>query len=111
MNRCLVHFYAMQTTIDLHVFASAKGGVGKSTLAVACAKLLAATPGCLPIVVDADMTGTSLADGLRGLPPPFLNDALRPFLESKTDELVNVRVDSLLWHHEEDDDVWYLPSS
>ena len=29
--------------ITLHVFCSAKGGVGKSTLAVTCAKLLAET--------------------------------------------------------------------
>src|SRR4051812_15961136 len=149
----------MPRKITLHVFASAKGGVGKSTLAVTCAKLLAEGRDRLSIVVDADMTGTSLADGLhllapdtmllsdgtvararpgpprgealprpapapmllsegtvdieaapsgrflsreevkrprrlrrdsrnkRGLPPPFLNDALRPFLVGKAEEL------------------------
>lgn len=50
-------------TITIHAFCSAKGGVGKSTLAVACAKLLAGDgPSC--VLIDADMTGTSLADGL-----------------------------------------------
>lgn len=51
-------------TITLHVFASAKGGVGKSTLSVVCAKLLAAQ-GRRCVLIDADLTGTSLADGLR----------------------------------------------
>jgi hypothetical protein len=50
--------------ITLHAFCSAKGGVGKSTLAVACAKLLARA-GRTCVVIDADLTGTSLADGLR----------------------------------------------
>jgi hypothetical protein len=51
-------------TVTLHVFCSAKGGVGKSTLAVACAKLLAQA-GRQCVLIDADLTGTSLADGLR----------------------------------------------
>jgi hypothetical protein len=145
----------MPRKITLHVFASAKGGVGKSTLAVTCAKLLAEGRDRVPVVIDADMTGTSLADGLRllapdatllsdgtidieaahtgrflsrdevkrrrrlrrdsrdkrGLPPPFLNDALRPFLLGKAEELKDLRIDSLLWRHEADADVWYLPSS
>jgi hypothetical protein len=145
----------MPRKITLHVFASAKGGVGKSTLAVTCARVLAERRVRLPVVVDADMTGTSLADGLhllapdatllpdgtvdieaaptgrylpreevkrlrrlrrdsgqkRGLPPPFLNDALRPFLLGKEEELSDLRVDGMLWRHEADDDVWYLPSS
>ncbi|WP_163869205.1 P-loop NTPase [Myxococcus eversor] len=50
-------------TIALHVFASAKGGVGKSTLAIACAKLLS-EEGRTCVLLDADFTGTSLADGL-----------------------------------------------
>ncbi len=50
-------------TIGLHLFASVKGGVGKSTLAVASAKLLAAR-GRAPVVVDSDVLGSSLADGL-----------------------------------------------
>ncbi len=52
------------TTLGLHVFCSVKGGVGKSTLAVVTAKLLAQV-GRVPVVVDADMLGASLADGLR----------------------------------------------
>ncbi len=52
-----------ERTIRLHTFSSIKGGVGKSTLAVVCAKLLAAR-GCVPVVLDCDVTGTSLADGL-----------------------------------------------
>jgi hypothetical protein len=131
-----------------------KGGVGKSTLATTCAKLLAAS-GRVPLIVDADLTGTSLADGLRlcapktalrpdgtvdveaapsgeffargevvrlrrlrrdtrekkGLPPAYLNDALRPYLESKLEYEGEVRVDALFWRHEIDDGVWYLPSS
>lgn len=51
-------------TITLHVFCSAKGGVGKSTLAVTTARLLA-NDGRTCVVLDADLTGTSLADGLR----------------------------------------------
>lgn len=50
-------------TITLHAFCSAKGGVGKSTLAVACAKLLV-RGGAVCVLIDADLTGTSLADGL-----------------------------------------------
>ena len=44
----------MQREIKLHIFASAKGGVGKSTLAVTCAKLIAAGRARLPVVIDAD---------------------------------------------------------
>lgn len=53
----------MSRTVKLHVLCSIKGGVGKSTLAVACAKLVAEHGG-VPLLIDADMTGTSLADGL-----------------------------------------------
>ena len=144
----------MARNITLHVFCSVKGGVGKSTLAVACAKLLAKS-GRQPLVIDADLTGTSLADGMRlcapqttlradgtvdveapptgvffsraeverlrrarrdnptkkGLPPPYLNDALRPYLESKVEKYVGLRVDALMWREEDDDNVWFLPSS
>lgn len=51
-------------TITLHVFCSVKGGVGKSTLATVLAKLLVER-GRVPVLVDCDFTGTSLADGLR----------------------------------------------
>lgn len=53
-----------ERTIRLHTFCSVKGGVGKSTLATVCAKLLAKL-GRVPVLVDCDLTGTSLADGLR----------------------------------------------
>jgi len=137
-------------TIRLRVFCSPKGGVGKSTLAVACAKLLAESKRTC-VLIDADLTGTSLADGLRlraphvalnqdGIPdlfaaptgdflsradtvrlrnerkwrvgseqlasPVFLNDILQH--GTLTNEC---RIDALLWKHEEDDGVWYLPSS
>jgi hypothetical protein len=144
----------MNRKITLHVFCSVKGGVGKSTLATTCAKLLAANRR-VPLLIDADLTGTSLADGLRlcapktavrpdgtvdveapptgefftrdevarlrrlrrdnplkkGLPPAYLNDALRPYLESNVEYAGEVRVDALRWRHEIDDGVWYLPSS
>jgi len=131
-----------------------KGGVGKSTLATTCAKLLAEKRR-VPLLIDADLTGTPLADGLRllapktalrpdgtvdveaaptgelftrdevvrlrrlrrdnpakrGLPPAYLNDALRPYLESKVEYEGEIRVDALFWRHEIDDGVWYLPSS
>lgn len=138
-------------TITLHTFASVKGGVGKSTLATACAKLLAAQKR-VPVLVDCDLTGTSIADGLRlkaprvtlladgsidleaepteewfsveetrrlrarrrdtkwekhGPPPPYLNDVLNRVLEGEKP----VRVDSVLWQHEKEDGVFYLPSS
>jgi hypothetical protein len=51
-------------TIALHVFCSVKGGVGKSTLATVLAKQLAEQKR-VPVLVDCDLTGTSLADGLR----------------------------------------------
>ncbi|HSN97565.1 MAG TPA: hypothetical protein VLS89_04670 [Candidatus Nanopelagicales bacterium] len=53
----------MSRTVKLHVLCSIKGGVGKSTLAVACAKLIAARGGA-PLLIDANPSGTSLADGL-----------------------------------------------
>ena len=50
-------------SVTLHVFASVKGGVGKSTLAVQCARLCAAA-GRPTVLFDFYFTGTSLADGL-----------------------------------------------
>lgn len=52
-----------ERTIRLHTFCSVKGGVGKTTLAIVCAKILAAQ-GRVPVLIDCDLTGTSLADGL-----------------------------------------------
>lgn len=51
----------MSRVVTLHCFFSAKGGVGKTTLAVACAQVLPERG--LTLVLDADFTGTSLADG------------------------------------------------
>lgn len=144
-------------TIVLHAFFSVKGGAGKSTLATACAKILAAQ-GRAPVLVDCDLTGTSIADGLRlcapkvalhedgsmdleappagqpcysieeswrlragrriallhekgpqdrPQPPPYLNDALNHAFVTETP----ARVDALLWQHERQDGVLYLPSS
>lgn len=50
--------------IRLHAFCSVKGGVGKSTLAIVSAIYLS-RKGRRVVVIDADLTGTSLADGLR----------------------------------------------
>ncbi len=147
--------------ITIHAFCSVKGGVGKSTLATATAKLLARRHDRKVVLVDADMTGTSLADGLRlrapkvrvrddgsmdlladsaagphssrsetsklirarGLakwdqsppPPVFLNDILT---FEPTDEFSNPEeaipecvIEPLLWKHEKDDGVGYIPSS
>jgi len=143
--------------VTIHAFCSVKGGVGKSTLAVACAKLLAES-GRKPVLIDADLTGTSLADGLRLCapelatrqdggadleaptgrrlsraetvaarraradtpwteippPPPFLNDILIHGHElALYDEDLEreCTVEPLLWRHEKDDGVAYLPSS
>ncbi|MEM9460949.1 MAG: P-loop NTPase [Myxococcota bacterium] len=51
-------------TLGLYLFASVKGGVGKSTLTVLAAKLLA-DRGRRPVILDADVLGPSLADGLQ----------------------------------------------
>ncbi|UQA57778.1 P-loop NTPase [Polyangium aurulentum] len=146
-----------ERAIRVHAFASVKGGVGKSSLATACAKLLAHQKR-RPVLIDCDMTGTSFADGLSlrapkiqlhtsggidflqpptgefetvertrrlrasrrdalggeaPLPPPFLNDILR-FLDDVVQEQRETdppRVDALLWCHQQDDGVLYLPSS
>ena len=55
--------------LTLHAFASTKGGVGKSTLAVTLARLLANHYAKPVLIVDCDLTGTSLADGLGLLAP------------------------------------------
>ena len=145
-----------ERTITLHSFASVKGGVGKSTLAIVTAKLLARA-GRVPAVVDCDLTGTSIADGLhlcapdavlcedgsvdmdasstgrwlsfeetmrqrtmrrdagwegRVHPPPYFNDVLNT-LDARWSEGRSepVRVDAVVWHHQRDDRVLYLPSS
>lgn len=49
--------------VRVWAFASVKGGAGKSALSVACARILSRN-GRIPLLIDADLTGTSLADGL-----------------------------------------------
>src|SRR5262245_18811308 len=49
--------------VRAHAFASTKGGVGKSSLAVATARYLAHTSR-VPVVLDLDLTGSSTADAL-----------------------------------------------
>lgn len=54
----------IKRTITLYAFCSAKGGVGKSSLSMALATTLATRPRSV-VLIDADLTGTSLADGLK----------------------------------------------
>lgn len=61
-------------TIHVRAYCSVKGGVGKSTLATVEAAVLA-RDGLQPLLLDCDLTGTSLADGL-DLRAPLV--ALRP---------------------------------
>ncbi len=143
------------STQTIYAFCSAKGGVGKSSLSVACAKLLAAE-GRTCVLIDADLTGTSLADGLRlcapqvtlrdngtvnlnapptgyldraatlelrraraafswtTVPPPpaFLNDALTHDCgDATTLQYKECEIATVLWQHEQDDGVLYVPSS
>ena len=53
----------MTRKMAIHAFVSAKGGVGKSTLATSCA-LLNHAKGRHVAVFDLDLTGSSLGDGL-----------------------------------------------
>ena len=53
----------MTRTVRIQAFCSVKGGVGKSTLA--CLSAMAHADRGSVVVIDADLTGTSLADGLR----------------------------------------------
>lgn len=65
-------------------FHSVKGGVGKSTLALLCARELArSTP---VVLVDMDLTGTSLADVLPLLPPKAAKRAGKLVLTRPTPE-------------------------
>ncbi|MBV1857696.1 MAG: P-loop NTPase [Nannocystaceae bacterium] len=63
--------------VSLYLFASVKGGVGKSTLAVVTAELLASR-GRHPIVLDCDVLGSSLADGLDLCAPETSTSGGRP---------------------------------
>lgn len=57
-----------ERTIRLHTFCSVKGGVGKSTLATSAAKYIA-QKNRTPIFFDCDLSGTSIADGMKLLAP------------------------------------------
>ena len=50
--------------VTLHVFCSAKGGVGKTSLAVEAASMFARDPNRRCVLIDSDFTGTSIADDL-----------------------------------------------
>lgn len=64
-----------ERSIRLHAFASTKGGVGKSTLAIAAAHWIAIKAGRgTPVVIDLDLTGSSLGDGLGLLAPNVETD-------------------------------------
>lgn len=78
-------------TITIHAFCSVKGGVGKSTLAVASAKMLA-KQGRRPALLDCDLSGTSLADGLRLRAPRVktLSDGSIDLGAAPTGELADV---------------------
>jgi cellulose biosynthesis protein BcsQ len=52
----------MGRSVRVHCFFSVKGGVGKSTLALALAQLLSRPERC--VVLDLDLTGSSLSEGL-----------------------------------------------
>jgi hypothetical protein len=52
----------MDRSVRIHCFFSVKGGVGKTTLAVALAQLVPRPERC--VVLDLDLTGSSLAEGL-----------------------------------------------
>lgn len=123
--------------LTLHVFSSVKGGVGKSTLTVACAKVLQSA-GRSCAVIDLDLTGTSLMDGLDLCAPrepgggfysreetlrlrdarriSTLDQPPRPprfvndlFLDLSADGVFDVG--SGMWSHAEDDGARYLPAS
>lgn len=142
----------MARSITIHCFFSVKGGVGKSTLAVALAHLLPEPRRA--VVIDFDLTGTSLATGLdleapevaldekgrmdllakptgqflsveksrilrekrkenkeenAALPPSYTNDALAFEDPKGGDE--DCKLESLLWRHQNDKGIRYMPSS
>lgn len=66
-------------TIQIIAFCSAKGGVGRSSLSVATAALLRRR-GQQVVVIDLDMTGASLSDGLR-LVAPAVPEAASGFID------------------------------
>jgi hypothetical protein len=61
----------MTRSIHIHAFASVKGGVGKTTLALLTAHDLAERKSH-PLLLDLDLTSTSLADAHLGLRAPEL---------------------------------------
>ena len=126
-----------QQPIQVFLFVSIKGGVGKSTLSTLTALALSAC-GRRPLVLDADFTGSSLGDGLslcapsetgflsreetlrlRGervdarpapkvLRPPYLNDAILHRAQRSEDDY---RIDQGTWRHNDHPDIRWFPSS
>lgn len=64
----------------LYTLHSQKGGVGKTSLAIAIACLEGLLRGVRTALIDADLTGTCLADALGGAPPSkaprYVNDLI-----------------------------------
>ena len=77
-------------TIHVRAFCSVKGGVGKSTLAVVEAATLA-SDGFKPMLLDCDLCGTSLAEGLELRAPvvALLGDGQVDLLAPPTGELLS----------------------
>ena len=75
----------MTRSIRFHAFCSAKGGVGKSTLAVMSASWLAEHDRSV-VLLDVDLTGNSLADGLQLCAPEvaLLHDGTMDLLAPPT---------------------------
>lgn len=66
-------------TIRLHAFASTKGGVGKSSLSVAAAHWIGKQSSRRAVLIDLDLTGSSLADGLGLCAPELVLDEQNQF--------------------------------
>lgn len=56
-----------------------------------------------------DARGRAAPDPWPPPPPPFFNDALLSY--QSEDQTTECRIDALMWRHERDDGVLYLPSS
>ncbi len=69
--------------VTVHALCSAKGGVGKSTLAVVLATERALRRGS-SVLIDLDLTGTSLADGL---------DLRAPLLDERDDGTLDIEAE------------------
>lgn len=86
--------------VRLYAYMSSKGGVGKSTLSVATAWLAATAPGREVVLLDLDMWGSSLGDGLPLCAPvvPQGEDSVMRFHEPPSGQLMS-RDDTLRARH------------